>query len=163
VKRAFRTGQRTVEVEVRPAADGAHEAVVDGRTFSLRAVPLGDGWLRFESPEGPFTACVTRAGRQRFLTLAGRDYVLETAAAASRRAGAHAHAGGQIAMPMPGLVVRVHVHEGERVARGQVLLVVEAMKMEHTLRAPKDGVVRRLAAEAGKLLEGGAALLEVEE
>jgi biotin carboxyl carrier protein len=64
---------------------------------------------------------------------------------------------------MPGLVVRVHVHEGERVARGQVLLVVEAMKMEHTLRAPKDGVVRRLAAEAGKLLEGGAALLEVEE
>jgi len=89
--------------------------------------------------------------------------VIETAAAATRRAGAHDHAGGAVTMPMPGLVVRVHVHEGERVTRGQVLAVVEAMKMEHTLRAPRDGVVRRLTAAAGKLVEGGAALMEVEE
>jgi biotin carboxyl carrier protein len=81
---------------------------------------------------------------------------------AARRAGLHEPASGVVAMPMPGLVVRVLVHEGERVTRGQVLLMVEAMKMEHTLRAPRDGVVRRLAAEAGKLVESGAALLEIE-
>jgi len=163
VKRAYRTGQRVVEVELRPLADGGYEAVVDGRTFALRAVPLGDGFVRLTAPEGAFTACVTRDGRRRFVTLAGRDHVLETAAAATRRAGAHDHAGGAVTMPMPGLVVRVHVHEGERVTRGQVLAVVEAMKMEHTLRAPRDGVVRRLTAAAGKLVEGGAALMEVEE
>ncbi len=162
MKRAFRTGPRVAEVELRATADGAYEVVVDGRAFALRAVALGDGFVRFESPEGAFTACVTRDGRRRFLTVAGRDYVLEAAVAASCRAGAHDHAGGEIAMPMPGLVVRVHVAEGESVTRGQVLLVVEAMKMEHTLRAPRDGVVRRLVAGAGKLVDGGAVLLEIE-
>ena len=50
---------------------------------------------------------------------------------------------------MPGAVVAVHVAEGERVEEGQVLLVVEAMKMEHALAAPHAGVVVELPARAG--------------
>lgn len=63
---------------------------------------------------------------------------------------AHQGAGdGAILSPMPGLVISVDVAEGDHVAKGDRLLTVEAMKMEHTLRAPFDGVVGNLMVSAG--------------
>ncbi|MBB3657898.1 3-methylcrotonyl-CoA carboxylase alpha subunit [Rhizobium sp. BK650] len=63
---------------------------------------------------------------------------------------AHQGAGdGAIRSPMPGLVISVDVAEGDHVARGDRLLTVEAMKMEHTLRAPFDGIVGNLPISAG--------------
>jgi acetyl-CoA/propionyl-CoA carboxylase biotin carboxyl carrier protein len=57
--------------------------------------------------------------------------------------------GGPVRSPMPGMVLAVKVAEGERVTAGQALVIVEAMKMEHTLAAPIDGVVTDLPARAG--------------
>ncbi|MBB3593409.1 3-methylcrotonyl-CoA carboxylase alpha subunit [Rhizobium sp. BK529] len=63
---------------------------------------------------------------------------------------AHQGAGdGAILSPMPGLVISVDVAEGDHVAKGDRLLTVEAMKMEHTLRAPFDGIVGKLPVSAG--------------
>ncbi len=63
---------------------------------------------------------------------------------------AHQGAGdGAILSPMPGLVISVDVAEGDRVAKGDRLLTVEAMKMEHTLRAPFDGIVGKLPVSVG--------------
>ena len=73
-----------------------------------------------------------------------------------------ATAHGAIASPMPGRVVAVQVAAGERVAKGQPLLAVEAMKMEHVLAAPFDGVVAELNAEAGQQVEEGATLVRLE-
>jgi 3-methylcrotonyl-CoA carboxylase alpha subunit len=56
---------------------------------------------------------------------------------------------GAILSPMPGLVISVDVAEGDRVAKGDRLLTVEAMKMEHTLRAPFDGIIDKLPVSAG--------------
>ncbi|TAV43159.1 acetyl/propionyl/methylcrotonyl-CoA carboxylase subunit alpha (plasmid) [Rhizobium leguminosarum] len=56
---------------------------------------------------------------------------------------------GAILSPMPGLVISVDVAEGDRVARGDRLLTVEAMKMEHSLRAPFDGIVEKLQVSPG--------------
>jgi acetyl-CoA/propionyl-CoA carboxylase, biotin carboxylase, biotin carboxyl carrier protein len=64
--------------------------------------------------------------------------------------------------PMPGTVTVVEVVEGQRVAAGDRLVVVEAMKMEHLLTAPIDGVVRQLRAGAGATVARGAELLIVE-
>ncbi len=61
-----------------------------------------------------------------------------------------AAAGEAVRSPMPGTVVAVHVAAGDRVGAGQALVVVEAMKMEHTLVAPHDGVVGRVPAEVGR-------------
>jgi 3-methylcrotonyl-CoA carboxylase alpha subunit len=63
---------------------------------------------------------------------------------------------------MPGRVAVVRVVPGQRVARGEELLVVEAMKMENALRAPRDGVVRAVHVAAGELVAPGRALVEVE-
>ncbi len=77
-------------------------------------------------------------------------------------AAADAGAGGPVLSPMPGTVTVVEVTEGQRVAAGDRLVVVEAMKMEHVLTAPVDGVVRELRARAGATVARDAALLIVE-
>lgn len=64
--------------------------------------------------------------------------------------------------PMPGLVVRVLVEPGARVAAGAGLLVLEAMKMENELRAVADGTVRAVLARRGQAVEKGQVLLEFE-
>ncbi len=63
---------------------------------------------------------------------------------------------------MPGTVVKVRVREGETVDAGQPLLVLEAMKMEHTIVAPHGGTVTRLYCAAGDSVPAGAILAEVE-
>ncbi len=73
-----------------------------------------------------------------------------------------ATANGAIASPMPGRVVAVQVATGDRVAKGQPLLAVEAMKMEHVLAAPFDGVVAELSVEAGQQVAEGATLVRLE-
>jgi 3-methylcrotonyl-CoA carboxylase alpha subunit len=70
-------------------------------------------------------------------------------------AGAGAAADGALISPMPGKIIAVEVRQGDVVAKGQKLLTLEAMKMEHSLAAPFDGVVAELnAAEGGQVSEG---------
>jgi len=68
-------------------------------------------------------------------------------------------AGGVVKAPMPGLVVRVEVTQGEVVEVGKGLVVVEAMKMENELRATHQGVVEQIHVKAGDRVEKGAALV----
>jgi len=64
--------------------------------------------------------------------------------------------------PMPGTIVKVHVEQGDRVAAGAPLVVLEAMKMEHTIVAPYDGVVTMVPFTPGQLVGGEAALVEID-
>jgi len=63
---------------------------------------------------------------------------------------------------MPGRIVRILVEEGAPVAKGQPLVVVEAMKMENELKAPREGVVKRVAVRPGDTVEAGMVLVELE-
>ena len=69
---------------------------------------------------------------------------------------------GRIVAPMPGTVTRVLVAAGTDVPRGTPLIVLEAMKMEHTLRAPADGHVKALKCAVGDVVQEGAELAEFE-
>jgi acetyl-CoA/propionyl-CoA carboxylase biotin carboxyl carrier protein len=73
-----------------------------------------------------------------------------TEAARAGKAGAALSHTGDVVSPMPGSVVAVRVEQGDSVSAGQPLLVVEAMKMEHTLTAPHDGVVEELRVRTGE-------------
>ncbi len=74
-----------------------------------------------------------------------------------------AHAGGGLNAPMPGKVVSFSVKAGDAVTKGQVVAVMEAMKMEHAITAPADGVVGELLYAAGEQVAEGAALLTLKE
>ncbi len=71
-------------------------------------------------------------------------------------------AAGSLVAPMPGAVVRVLVSQGATVSKGDPLVVLEAMKMEHTVASPADGTVVELRVEAGKQVDAGAVLAVVE-
>jgi 3-methylcrotonyl-CoA carboxylase alpha subunit len=64
---------------------------------------------------------------------------------------------------MPGTVIKVLAQEGQAVAAQQPLVVLEAMKMEHVVVAPYDGVVQKLRCAPGALVAKGTALVELEE
>jgi 3-methylcrotonyl-CoA carboxylase alpha subunit len=66
---------------------------------------------------------------------------------------------GGLTAPMPGKVIAVHVAVGDKVKRGQALLVMEAMKMEHTIAAPGEGTVKELLYGVGDQVAEGAALI----
>jgi biotin carboxyl carrier protein len=68
---------------------------------------------------------------------------------------------GHVRAPMPGQVIAVHVKVGDRVKQNQPLLVLEAMKMEHTLQAPLAGVVASVACAVGDRVTDGLGLVEV--
>ncbi len=71
-------------------------------------------------------------------------------------------ANNSLVAPMNGTIVAVLVAAGSRVTKGEQLVIMEAMKMEHSIRAPADGVVSRFFYQAGELVDGGAQLLEFE-
>ena len=83
---------------------------------------------------------------------------METASGASGK-GQRVVAGGTVRAPMPGLVVRIEVAEGQQVDAGAGLVVVEAMKMENELRAPRSGRVQTVHVAVGQAVEKGASLV----
>jgi 3-methylcrotonyl-CoA carboxylase alpha subunit len=78
------------------------------------------------------------------------------------RGGAAGPASGVVEAPMPGLVKAVFARAGEAVVAGQRLAILEAMKMEHTLTAARDGIVAEVLVETGAQVEAGAALVRLE-
>jgi acetyl/propionyl-CoA carboxylase alpha subunit len=155
-----------------------HEVVIDGDSVTLDGVTLR---AHAENLHGtPITIVtignevhrvVARRGDvkgQYTMSVNGHRVALEalddrshtirklTGASAKAAGPAHLHA------PMPGLIVRINVAEGDQVAAGQGLVVMEAMKMENELRASSAGRVKRVAVAEKSAVEKGALLLEME-
>lgn len=79
--------------------------------------------------------------------------------AAAPKAAAPIAGGEQVKAPMPGNVLDVRVSVGQQVKKGDVLLILEAMKMENEINAPKDGTVAQVAVTKGATVDSGAVLV----
>lgn len=73
-----------------------------------------------------------------------------------------AKGGSDMSAPMPGKVFKVLVAAGDKVQTGQTIMILEAMKMEHAIKAPKEGIVKKLFFKEGDLVQGGKPLAELE-
>jgi len=99
--------------------------------------------------------------------LRGRQYQVKVEDEREKRlkaaAGGGAVEGGEFHLkaPMPGLVVAVLIEEGQQVNKGQVMLILESMKMQNELKAPRDGVMGRVRVKAGESVEQRQTLLSV--
>jgi biotin carboxyl carrier protein len=98
-------------------------------------------------------------GRQVFVDGEAYDVAAGAEAAAGLR-GARASA-DQLAAPMPARVTAIPVEPGQAVRKGDVLVKLEAMKMELAVRAPRDGTVSRISCRVGELVQPGVGLLEI--
>ncbi|MBI4968556.1 MAG: acetyl/propionyl/methylcrotonyl-CoA carboxylase subunit alpha [Rhodospirillales bacterium] len=117
-----------------------------------------DGTLRADLGGIRLAATVIRHGDERVVMGLGPSHRLILFDPAAQAAESEAQ-GGSLVAPMPGKVTQVFVKAGDRVARGAPLLVIEAMKMEHTIRAPADGVVAKLNFAPGDQASDGDVLL----
>ena len=126
------------------------------------AVALGrDGSFQTVETGGEFAAVSGFRDEQRVVVFyEGNAYEFELSARGS--VGGTGASSGSITAPMPGKVTSVEVSLGEKVGKGQRLLTLEAMKMEHGLSAPFDGTVAELSASEGAQVVEGAVLARVE-
>ena len=145
------------------------EVVVDGEAIdmSLEYTP-GDRLIEAEFDGVPLAVKIAPVRSGFRLTAHGASYVLRVLPAHVAPLAAHMiekippDLSRFLICPMPGLLVKLHVAEGEKVEAGQPLAVIEAMKMENILRAQKTGVVKSLSAKQGDSLPVDAIILEME-
>jgi biotin carboxyl carrier protein len=69
---------------------------------------------------------------------------------------------GSLKSPMPGKIIKVNVKEGDSVKKGQSLIIMEAMKMEHTIRATSDGIVKKIHYKVGDMVKRSSDLVELD-
>ena len=158
----LRDGERLLDATVGAQSDNTADVQV-GSAAAQRLSRLADA--------APLQQWQLAAGGERASVLVSKDRVTvwqshakavftlddgrQFSAASSARSGS-------LSTPLPGVVVSVAVKEGDSVAAGQTLLVIEAMKMEHAIKAPRAGVVKALKHRVGDRVREGSALAELE-
>ncbi len=164
----WRDGDREVAVIVRRPRTGRLQLELPGGIQEASVRQGGDGRLAIWLAGDTFTASAVR----RVLPDGGIEYVL-FADGGSRRLRlvdpldvtqyeASAVGEGSVRSPLPGKIIDLKVKAGDGVSKGQPLLVLEAMKMEHTLAAPADGKIKSVRYAVGEQVSEGADLVEFE-
>jgi glutaconyl-CoA/methylmalonyl-CoA decarboxylase subunit gamma len=161
-------GDRETPVDVVAGASGALSVSIDGRPVDVDVASLGgdralslliDGQVVDLTVEGSPPELGLVAGGTRVYVRAESERM--RLASHAGRSGAGAAGDGTIVSPMPGRVVRLLVAVGDAVEASQAVVVVEAMKMENELKAPRAGVVEAIVVEAGVAVETGQKLLVI--
>jgi biotin carboxyl carrier protein len=145
-----------------------HHVLVDGKAYEVDFVEISDQPVYSLLLDGSsYEAYVYPTDLTWQVLLHGRLYPAMVEDERQRRlraaAGSQVQASGEyyLKAPMPGLVIAVSVVEGQPVKKGDVLIVLESMKMQNELKSPRDGVAARLRVSAGDSVEQHQTLLSV--
>jgi len=127
---------------------------------SPEVVPLGNGrYLVTDGTERRIAYAVV--ARNTWVFLDGRTYLVSgSAQGPAHRTRVDEHA---LTAPMPATVLAIHVVPGQSVQRNELVMVLEAMKMELPIRSPRDGFVKAIGCNVGELVQPGATLLELDD
>ena len=136
-----------------------HAEQIDGATVRFQA-PVTDGAHEMRARQT--IAYAIAANGIQWVFLNGEVYRFEADQAMAGRRRRSALASGSLTAPMPATVRRIEVKPGQAVRRGDVLIVLEAMKMELPVRATTDGTVTRLNCREGELVQPGQELAELQ-
>ena len=153
----FRQGARehAVTAHYRP---GRYELELPGGRHSLTGAWQADGSLTARLEDAVLQANVVMSGAMLDVFFRGTRYRLELHDPALHEIATDAH-GGSLAAPMPGKIIAVLTRNGAKVEKGTPLIILEAMKMEHTIIAPGRGTVKDINYKVGEQVAEGAELL----
>jgi propionyl-CoA carboxylase alpha chain len=160
----FRHGQDTVVVSYARQRDGRFDVTVTGAGPDPGGEPgsgepvtvhhAGDGWIDFSRGGHRHRLHVLAAGDRVWVQGPDGDLAL-TAVPRFPEDGPGGQVAGALVAPMPGTVLAVHAAGGDTVTAGQLLMIVEAMKMEHRITAPRAGTLREVRARPGDQVSAG--------
>ncbi|WP_338415798.1 acetyl/propionyl/methylcrotonyl-CoA carboxylase subunit alpha [uncultured Sphaerotilus sp.] len=163
------TTQRTLTLrfgdEVQPIGvayvSGGHALTIGGQSLTVRGQFGPSGTVHAQLGERRVSAAVVTSGEKRQVFFEGRSWPVTVVGALSAGGGGDDHAGG-LKAPMPGKVIALIATAGSVVEKGAPLLVLEAMKMEHTISAPAKGLVKAFHFAAGDQVTDGVDLVDFE-
>lgn len=132
---------------------------LNGKNYHFRIVHKNNGEMILEG-EGRFKANVSKTNRdgEAIVMARGREGTIAVAGRKMKKTAAS----GSLSSPMPGKIFKIVKDVGSSVEKGETILILEAMKMEHSIRADKDGKVKKIMFKTGELVQGGVLLAEVE-
>ena len=153
---------KTVHVE---RQGNRYRITIGGHTYEVAVEKSEPGMIAFTADGQHYRAFIASDGNRRYVAFAADARVYEltqtdTAGTASRRRAA-ATSENVLSAAMPGQVVKVLVADGENVKRGQTLVLLEAMKMEIRVTAPRDAQVIKVLCKDGQIVERGQRLVEL--
>jgi len=154
--------ERKLSVEEK---DGVWRAAFGEEEISAEVVSVEPNVFRVATPEGAVVVYAAEENGKTYAFVSGRQYFIEKPAKESRRrsgAGGGLKAGEVIGATMPGVIVKVPVGEGDVVEAGQVVVVIESMKMENGIQAGGRARVKKTHVKAGDSVVFGAPLVELE-
>jgi biotin carboxyl carrier protein len=150
---------KPVELSWRWLSGGRFEFLLAGQTYLVDLLAAESGQVRYALDGIQRTFTVTEVGERFFVHSAlGACTIEKLPRYPEYEVAADA---GSANSPMPGQVLKLLVETGQQVAKGEALLILEAMKMEHTLRAALDGVVEAIMVKPGEVVSPGQVLIHV--
>ncbi len=154
------------EISVTLAGDTATVAV-DGRRYELEMRSLAKGEYLLRDGTKIYNCRVAQKSSDAFeVVLHGRNYEITLTdpkrLRSGQNSGSHQSGAAEIVSPMPGKIVRLLVKPGEQVEAGAGVIVVEAMKMQNEMKAPKSGTVVSIEADEGATVNAGQVLAVIE-
>ena len=154
---------RDEEFLVRATAgeEGGHQVEWSGVVVWVRNATVEHGVVSAQIRERRVVGRVVRSGQDRHVIIGGRIRRLGLGGSDADSTAAEAGS-GKLTAPLPATVVKVHAALGQKVSRGEALMVLEAMKMEHVVIAPGDGVIAAIHYAAGEQVLEGAELIAFE-
>lgn len=160
-------GERNYRVEIEEVEKSLYRIAVDGNEFLVDGKKTGFANYSLIVDDRSFEVDVDTTEDEYRVLVDGRSYHIHLVDERRVRLGGSQHGiqlqGRQkVLVPMPGKVIAVLVGVGDKVEKGQGLVIVEAMKMENEVRCPITGEVKEVKVKAGDALEAGSLLIVVE-
>ena len=162
-RQSLRLRRRTEQLVVDIAYDvgGAYRMELDGRTYVVSGVKIDERELRAFIDDEPCRYRFVRDGDDLYTMHGGATDRFSVPKIDAASFAADALSDGRSTAPMPGQIIALFAKIGDSVRRDQPILVLEAMKMEHTIVAPIDGTLERLALSVGDRVVEGSELFQI--
>ncbi len=144
-------------------SDGGYQVSIDGKDYDIAGFMNKDNIISFELHKNLNNIYYAQDKDTIYLAVGGDYYTLVLERGnVFKGAGAQAQKGDSVKSSMPGLLVKVMVMVGDEVKEGTTLAIVEAMKMQNELRAPRDGIVKKINYKEGDQVEALKPIVELE-
>ena len=158
-----------IPVYINKVKNKEYEFEIEGKTYTGELLNIdlgeldfkvdGDSYLaEFGKGDENFTKTMINEGEFQFL----RNDLLDTEVAAREEAGADEDDGNKIIAPIPGRVFKLEAKEGDTVKKGELIMVIEAMKMENNITATRDCKIKKILVDLNEMVEAGNPIAEIE-
>jgi len=158
---SLRAGDRAVRATREKDVSGAMSVALDGgEPFFVEAI--GSGAYRVTQGDRAWRAIAVAQGDKRWVFVDGQVAVVEVREMSSRGASRGSSGPQSLTAPMPATITKIMASANRHVKKGETLLLLEAMKMELPIRAPADGVVKKVHCKEGELVQPDTLLIDFE-